>query len=59
MIDKLPKFKVWKQSDPDRLRILLHPRYSSRDSIEIHRISAELSHSSKLEPRNLVGPEGF
>jgi hypothetical protein len=33
MIGKLLKFKSWKQSDPDRPELLLHPRYSSRDSI--------------------------
>jgi hypothetical protein len=56
MIGKLPKSEAWKQSDPDKLRLLLHPRYSSRDSIRIYRILAELPHSSKLEPRNPVGP---
>jgi hypothetical protein len=56
MIGKLPKSEAWKQSDPDKPRLLLHPRYSSRDSIRIYRILAELPHSSKLEPRNPVGP---
>jgi hypothetical protein len=56
MIGNLPKSKAWKQSDPDRLRLLLHPRYSSRDSIRIYRIPAEPPHLSKLEPRNLVRP---
>jgi hypothetical protein len=50
MIGKLSKSKVWKQSDPDRSGLLLHPRYSSRES------PVELPHSSKLEPRNPVGP---
>jgi hypothetical protein len=31
MIGKLTKSEVWKQSDPDRLGLLLHPRYLSRD----------------------------
>jgi hypothetical protein len=56
MIDNLPKSEAWKQSDPDRPRLLLHPSYSSRDSIRIYRIPAELPHLSKLEPRNLVRP---
>jgi hypothetical protein len=57
MIGKLPKSEAWKQSDPDRPGLLLHPRYSSRDSlISIHRILAKLPHLSKLEPRNPVGP---
>jgi hypothetical protein len=30
---KLPKSEAWKQSDLDRLGHLLHPRYSSRDSL--------------------------
>jgi hypothetical protein len=42
MIGKLPKSEAWKQSDPDKLGLLLHPRYSSRDSVEIHRILAKL-----------------
>jgi hypothetical protein len=33
MIDKLLKSEPWKQSDPDRPGLLLHPRYSSRDSL--------------------------
>jgi hypothetical protein len=33
MMGKLPKSKAWKQSDPDRPGLLLHPRYSSRDSL--------------------------
>jgi hypothetical protein len=33
MIDKLLKSEAWKQSDSDRSRLLLHPRYSSRDSL--------------------------
>jgi hypothetical protein len=33
MIGKLSKSEAWKQSDPDRLRLLLHPRYSSRGSL--------------------------
>jgi hypothetical protein len=33
MIGKLPKFEAWKEGDPDRLELLLHPRYSSRDSL--------------------------
>jgi hypothetical protein len=56
MMDKLPKSEAWKQSDPDSLGLLLHPRYSSRDSIGIHRIPVELPHLSKLESRNPVGP---
>jgi hypothetical protein len=32
MIGKLPKSEAWKQSDTDRLGLLLHPRYSSRAS---------------------------
>jgi hypothetical protein len=56
VIDKLPKFEAWKQSDPDRPGLLLHPRYSTRDSVGIHRIPAKLQHLSKLELRNPVGP---
>jgi hypothetical protein len=59
MIGKLPKSEAWKQSDPDRPRLLLHPMYSSRDSVGIHRIPVELPHSRKLELINPVGPEGF
>jgi hypothetical protein len=33
MIGKLPKSEAWKQSDLDRPGLLLHPRYSSRDSL--------------------------
>jgi hypothetical protein len=33
MIGKLPKSEAWKQSDLDMLRLLLHPRYSSRDPL--------------------------
>jgi hypothetical protein len=33
MIGKLPKSEAWKQSDPDRLGLLLHRRYLSRDSL--------------------------
>jgi hypothetical protein len=54
MIGKLPKSEAWKQRDLDRPRLLLQPRYSSKDSIGIHRILVELSHSSKLELRNFV-----
>jgi hypothetical protein len=50
MIGKLPKSEAWKQSDPDRSGLLLHPRYSSKVSIGIHKILKELPHSSKLEP---------
>jgi hypothetical protein len=57
MIDKLPKFEAWKQSDPDWPRLLLHSRYSSRDSVKIHRILIELPHSSKLQLRNPVEPQ--
>jgi hypothetical protein len=32
MMGKLQKSKAWKYSDPDRLRLLPHKRYSSRDS---------------------------
>jgi hypothetical protein len=53
---KLPKSGEWKQSDPDRAGLLPHPRYSSRDSIEIRRIPTELPHSSKLEPKNPARP---
>jgi hypothetical protein len=56
MMGKLPKSEAWKQSDPDRPIHLLHPRYSSRDSIRICRIPAELPHLSKLELRYPVGP---
>jgi hypothetical protein len=52
MIGKLPKSEAWKQSDPNRPGHLLHPRYSSKDSIRIHRIPTKLPHSSKLEPRD-------
>jgi hypothetical protein len=57
MMGKLPKSEAWKQSDFDRLRLLLHPRYLSRHSIKIHRIPTELPHSSKLETRNPIGPQ--
>jgi hypothetical protein len=33
MIGKLHKSEAWKQSDPDRPGLLLHPRYSSGDSL--------------------------
>jgi hypothetical protein len=33
MMGKLPKSEARKQSDPDRLVLLLHPRYSSIDSL--------------------------
>jgi hypothetical protein len=33
MIGKLPKSEAWKQSDLDRSGLLLHPMYSSRDSL--------------------------
>jgi hypothetical protein len=33
MMGTLPKSEAWKQSDPDRPGLLLHPRYSSRDSL--------------------------
>jgi hypothetical protein len=56
MIGKLPKSEAWKQSDPDRSGLLLHLRYSSRDSVRIHRISTEFQHLSKLELRNPIGP---
>jgi hypothetical protein len=56
MMGKLSKSEAWKQSDPDRPGLLLYPRYSSRDSVRIHRIPAELPHSIKLEPRNPVRP---
>jgi hypothetical protein len=55
MIVKSTKSEAWKQSNPNRLGLLLHPRYSSRDSVGIHRILTELPYSSKLEPRNPVG----
>jgi hypothetical protein len=56
MIGKLTKSEAWKDSDPERTGLLLHPRYSSRDFVRIHKISAELPHWSKLEPRNPIGP---
>jgi hypothetical protein len=33
MVGKLSKSGPWKQSDPDRPGLLLHPRYSSIDSL--------------------------
>jgi hypothetical protein len=33
MMGKLPKSEAWKQSDLGRLRLLLYPRYSSKDSL--------------------------
>jgi hypothetical protein len=57
MMGKLPKSEAWKQSDPNMLGLLPHPRCLSRDSIRIHRILVELPHSSKLELRNLVKPQ--
>jgi hypothetical protein len=57
MIGKLLKSEAWKQSDPDRPGLLLHPRYSSRDSlVGIHRILVELPHLTKLESRNPIRP---
>jgi hypothetical protein len=35
MMGKLPKSEAWKQSDLDKSGLLLHPRYSSIDSIRI------------------------
>jgi hypothetical protein len=55
MIGKLPKFEAWKQSDPDRLGLLLHPRYLSRDSIGIHRIPIELPHMRYEEGSQQAG----
>jgi hypothetical protein len=57
MMFKLPKSEAWKQSDLDRLGLLPHLRYSSKDSVEICRIPMKLPHSSKLDPRNPVGPQ--
>jgi hypothetical protein len=54
MMGKLPKSEAWKQSDLDKLGLLLHPRYSSIDSIRICRILTELPHLSKLELKNPV-----
>jgi hypothetical protein len=59
MIGKLPKSEAWKQSVPYRPGLLLHPRYLSRDSTRIYRIPSELLHSSKLEPRNPIGPQSI
>jgi hypothetical protein len=56
MMGKLPKSEAWKHSDPDRSGLLSHLRYSSRDSLSKSIGLAELPHSSKLEPRNHVGP---
>jgi hypothetical protein len=57
MMGKISKSEAWNLSDPDRLGLLPHPKVlNHRLSIRICRILAELSHSSKLEPRNLVGP---
>jgi hypothetical protein len=39
MIGKLPKSEAWKQSDSDRPGLLLHPMYSSRDSMDSDRAS--------------------
>jgi hypothetical protein len=39
----------WNPDTPEGLKKTL--------SVGIHRISAELSHSSKLEPRNPIGPQ--
>jgi hypothetical protein len=55
MICKLPKSEAWKQSDPDRMGLLLHSRYSCRDSL-LESIVAELPHLSKLEP---IGQEAL
>jgi hypothetical protein len=33
MIGKLPKSEARKQSDPEILGLLFHPKYSSRDSL--------------------------
>jgi hypothetical protein len=49
MLGKLPKSEAWKQSDPKVLE--------QRLSVGIHRIPAELPHSSKLELRNEEGSQ--
>jgi hypothetical protein len=57
MMGKLPKSMAWNQSDPDRLGSPTSPKVlKQRLSVKICRISVELSHSSKLELRNPVGP---
>jgi hypothetical protein len=33
MTSELPKSEAWKQSDPDRPGLQLHPMYSSRESL--------------------------
>jgi hypothetical protein len=61
MIGKLPKSEAWKQSDPDRPGLLVHPRYLSRDSLSefigFLWIPTELPHSSKLDLRNPIRPQ--
>jgi hypothetical protein len=57
MIGQLPKSEAWKQSVPGRLSLLLHPRYSSGDSVRIYKILGELLHLSKLEPRKSIEPQ--
>jgi hypothetical protein len=59
MMGKLPKSKAWKQSDPDRPRLLLHPRHSNklepRNSVGPRRIPVELLRSSYEEGYRHVG----
>jgi hypothetical protein len=35
MIGKLPKNEAWKQINPNKLGLLPHPRYSSRDALSV------------------------
>jgi hypothetical protein len=44
MIGKLPKSEAWKQSDPNRLGLLLHPRYSSRVSHPVFKAKPKCSY---------------
>jgi hypothetical protein len=60
MIDKLPKSEAWKQRDPDRSGLLLHPRYLSRDCMS-ESIGFRKSFRTRpnLSCETLSDPEGF
>jgi hypothetical protein len=58
MIGKLPKSEAWKQSDPDRPGLLLHPRYWSRDSLSESRGFWQ-SFRTRATRRSLDWPEAL
>jgi hypothetical protein len=67
MIGKLPKSEASKQSDPDRLGLLLHPRHSSklepRNPIEHRRTPTKLPRPSyedgSQQARRPFGPQSL